>query len=59
MCKISKFLLGLLCKLLLVALGFFAVTFTMYFFNLDMKMMTFIEPLFAKHYDSLERKHYI
>ena len=55
MCKESKFLLGLL----LLALGFFAVTFTVYFFNLDMKLMTFIEPLFAKHYDSMERTHYI
>ena len=55
MCKVSKFVLGLL----LLALGFFVVTFTVYFFNLDMKLMTFIEPLFARHYDSMERKHYI
>ena len=45
----------LLLKLLLVLLGFFAVTFTVYIFNLDMKLTAAIEPLLLKHYDRIER----
>jgi hypothetical protein len=41
----KKFLLSILWKLLLVVLGFFAVTFTMYFFNLDMKATAMVAPL--------------
>ena len=59
MCKVSKFILGLLVRLLIAALVFFVVTFTMYFFNLDMKATALVEPLFLKHYDSMEREHYI
>ncbi len=43
---------------LLVAVIFFAVTFTVYFFNLDMKLTAALEPLFLKHYDKIKRdKH--
>lgn len=43
---------------LLVAVIFFAVTFTVYFFNLDMKLTAALEPLFLKHYDRIKRdKH--
>ena len=45
----------LICKLLLIALGFFVVTFTVYFFNLDMKLTAAIEPFLLKHYDRIER----
>ncbi len=45
--------------LLLAALGFFVVTFTIYFFNLDMKTTAMLEPFFAKHYDELPRKQYL
>lgn len=42
----------------LVALIFFVVTFTVYFFNLDMKLTAALEPLFLKHYDKIKRdKH--
>ena len=51
MSKVMKLLL----KILLVALGFFVVTFTVYFFNLDMKLTAAIEPLLLKHYDRIER----
>lgn len=37
------------------AAGFFVVTFTVYFFNLDMKLLSKIEPLFIKHYDKMPR----
>ena len=41
--------------LLLVVFGFFAVTFTVYFFNLDMKLTAAIEPFLLRHYDRIER----
>ena len=42
----------------LVVVIFFVVTFTIYFFNLDMKLTAALEPLFLKHYDKIKRdKH--
>lgn len=42
----------------IVLLAFFAITFTVYFFNLEMKLLALIEPLFVKHYDRIKRdKH--
>ena len=42
----------------LIAVIFFVVTFTVYFFNLDMKLPAALEPLFLKHYDKIKRdKH--
>ena len=55
----KNFLIKLLLRLLLVVLGFFAVTFTVYFFNLDMKATAMLAPFFEKWYDSLEHKQYI
>ena len=41
-----------------VAVGLFAVTFLVYFFNLDMKLTAALSPLFEKHYDKIDRdKH--
>ncbi|MBQ4425102.1 MAG: hypothetical protein II882_05145 [Lachnospiraceae bacterium] len=51
----SKKIAALLLKLLLAAAGFFAVTFTVYFFNLDMKLTSKIEPFLLRHYDKMER----
>ena len=53
------FFLKLLLKIAGIALGLFVVTFAAYYFNLDMKLTSLIEPFFEKHYDSLERKQYI
>ncbi len=50
--KIPLILLG-------TALGFFAVTFTVYFFNLDMKATSLLAPFLEKWYDHLDRKQYI
>lgn len=44
---------------LAIALGFFVVTFTIYFFNLDMKATSLLAPFLEKWYDRLERKQYI
>lgn len=37
------------------ALGFFAITFTIYFFNLDSKGLTLIEPYLLKHYEKIDK----
>ena len=42
----------------LVVVILFVLTFTVYFFNLDMKLTAALEPLFLKHYDKIKRdKH--
>lgn len=41
-----------------VIVGLFAVTFIVYFFNLDMKLTAALAPLFEKHYNKINRdKH--
>ena len=54
-----KKLLKLPLILLGIALGFFVVTFTIYFFNLDMTATSLLAPLLEKWYDNLDRKQYI
>lgn len=58
-CKIVKMLGKLLLKLAVVMLGFFVVTFTVYIFNLDMKLMAVIAPWLEKWYDHLEHNQYL
>ena len=55
----TKKALAILFRILLVILGFFAVTFTVYMFNLDMKLTAMIEPLLLKHYDRIERDRHL
>ena len=50
-----KKVLKVLWKILLIAVGFFAVTFTVYMFNLDMKLTALLEPFMLKHYDRIKR----
>ena len=38
---------------------FFAVTFTIYFFNLDSKLEAMAYPFLEKHYDEMPRKSYL
>ena len=42
-------------KLLAIVLGFFAVTFAIYWFNLDMKLIKRVYFALQKHYDSMKR----
>ena len=51
--------LKIFLKLLGVLLMLFTGTFLIYIFNLDMKLMTVIEPLLAKWYDSREHDFYL
>lgn len=46
-------------KLLIAGAAFFAVTFVVYFFNLDMKLTSKIEPFLIKHYDTMPRETYL
>ena len=55
MSKPVKFLL----MLLLAVFSLFAVTFTIYFFNLDMKLTAAIEPILLKHYDKIDRDQHL
>ena len=57
--KILNALLSVLLKLALAGRIFFVVTFVIYFFNLDMKATSMLEPFLEKWYDKLERKQYI
>ncbi len=43
----------------IVLVTFFVITFTVYFFNLDMKMMAAAEPLLEKVYDRRKRERKI
>lgn len=52
-------LLHIILVIVLVLLVLFAVTFTVYFFNLEMKLLTLIEPLLLKHYDRLKRDRHL
>lgn len=40
----------------IVAAALFLLTFTVYFFNLDMKLMAAVEPLLDKLYDRRKRQ---
>ena len=42
-----------------IGAGLFAVTFTVYFFNLDMKLTSMIEPFLLNHYDKIERNQHV
>ena len=46
-------------KFLAVLFMLFTGTFLIYIFNLDMKMMTFLEPLLEKWYNSREHDQYL
>lgn len=54
-----KKLRKLLIKLGTVGLGFFAVTFVVYFFNLDMKLTSVMEGFMLKHYDKIDRDQHL
>ncbi|MBR7087933.1 MAG: hypothetical protein IKI38_01130 [Mogibacterium sp.] len=55
----KKKALKALLYLLLTCSGLFVVTFTVYFFNLDMKLTSMIEPFLLKHYDRIERNQHL
>ncbi len=57
--KIKNTFLKLLLKLLLILFSFIAVTFVVYFFNLDMKLTAAMEPILFKFYDKVKRDQHL
>ena len=57
--RIKNALLKLLLKLLLILVSFIAVTFVVYFFNLDMKLTAAMEPILFKFYDKVKRDQHL
>ena len=55
----KKTLFKVLLYILTGGLAFFVVTFTVYFFNLDMKLTSSIEPLLLKWYDRIPRNQHL
>jgi hypothetical protein len=52
------FLLRLLGKLFGIFAVVYAILFTVFFFDLDGKLLFYVvEPLLCKHYDKMERKN--
>ena len=47
--------MDMLLMILGALLGFFAVTFAIYYFNLDMKLVRMLYDLLGKHYDATKR----
>ena len=54
-----KMLVKIPLIILCAVLAFFAVTFTIYFFNLDMKATSLLAPFLEKWYDRLPRNQYV
>jgi len=50
--------LHVLFVIAIIIVVFFVLTFTVYIFNLDMKLTAALFPLFDKHYDKVKKdKH--
>lgn len=50
--------LHVLLIIAIVIVALFVLTFVVYFFNLEMKLLAKLEPLFMKHYNKVKRdKH--
>lgn len=47
--------MNVLLIILGVVLGFFVITFAIYYFNLDMKLVRVLYDLLGKHYDTMKR----
>jgi len=51
--------LHILKTIVIVIAALFALTFTVYIFNLDMKLTAAIEPWLLKHYDKIDRDQHL
>lgn len=52
-------ILKILGVVAIVIAALFVLTFTVYFFNLDMKLTAAIEPLLLKGYDRIKRDRHL
>ena len=56
-CSLGKILFKFCLKLFGICFAAFAVLFTIFFFDLDGKLLYYVvEPFLKKHYDDMERK---
>ena len=53
--KVWVYDMDVILIILAVLLGFFVVTFTIYYFNLDMKLVRVLYDLLGKHYDTMKK----
>ncbi len=51
--------LHVLLIIAIVLASLFVLSFIVYFFNLDMKLTSAIEPLLSKHYDKIKRDSHL
>jgi cytochrome c oxidase subunit IV len=51
--------LKIVLKILGILFLLFTGTFIIYFFNLDMKLTSMIEPFLLKHYDNIPRNRHL
>lgn len=51
-----KIFINIVCIVIAVVSVFFVLTFLIYFFNLDMKLMAALEPHLNKIYDKRKRE---
>lgn len=57
-CKCCRKLLKVLGKIVAVFAAIYAVLFTVFFFDLDGKLLYHVvEPFLCKHYDKMERRN--
>ncbi len=49
------FMIKILLIIAIVLVSLFILSLIVYFFNLDMKLTSAIQPLLAKHYDKIKR----
>lgn len=47
--------MDILLIILGAVLGFFVITFAIYYFNLDMKLVRVLYDLLGKHYDTMKK----
>ncbi len=52
-------MLRILLIIAIVLIALFVITFTVYFFNLEMKLLALIEPLISRHYDKIKRDQHL
>lgn len=50
---------GVLVTIAAAFIILFGMTFGIYIFNLDMKLTSFLEPIFIKHYDKIKRDQHL
>lgn len=52
-------LLGILKVILIIVVVFFVLTFTVYFFNLDMKLTAALQPTIQKWQEKVKRDRHL